>query len=133
MVALTREQMINMVEHSYFSNVDHKNLSVVLDCFASDAVFTIQSAFISYEGRDSGIKKFYETITDGFQTIWHGDFEHTVDVDSQRISTQFNVRRTDLNGEETRMSNCNSFRFENGKFKQVFVYASGGGALVPQE
>ncbi|MFP6690287.1 MAG: nuclear transport factor 2 family protein [Alphaproteobacteria bacterium] len=133
MVALTRKQMINMVEHSYFSNVDHKNLNVVLDCFADDAVFTVQSAFTSYEGRDTGIKKFYETITAGFQEIWHGDFEHTVDVDSQRMSTQFNVRRKDLNGDESSMSNCNVFRFENGKFKQVFVYASGGNPLVPND
>ena len=133
MVALTRKQMINMVEHSYFSNVDHKNLNVVLDCFTGDAVFTVQSAFTSYEGRDTGIKKFYETITAGFQEIWHGDFEHTVDVDSQRMSTQFNVRRKDLNGDESSMSNCNVFRFENGKFKQVFVYASGGNPLVPND
>ena len=133
MVALTRKQMINMVEHSYFSNVDHKNLNVVLDCFADAAVFTVQSAFTSYEGRDTGIKKFYETITAGFQEIWHGDFEHTVDVDSQRMSTQFNVRRKDLNGDESSMSNCNVFRFENGKFKQVFVYASGGNPLVPND
>ena len=133
MVALTREQMINMVEHSYFSNVDHKNLSVVLDCFAGDAVFTVQSAFSAYSGRDSGIKICYETVTAGFKNIWHGDFEHTVDVESQRISTQFNVRRTDLSGDETSMSNCNVFRFENGKFKQVFVYASGGNPLVPKD
>ena len=132
MVALTREQMINMVEHSYFSNIDHKNLSVVLDCFAGDAVFTVQSAFTSYSGRDSGIKKFYESVTAGFQNIWHGDFEHIVDVEAQRISTQFNVRRTDLSGDETSMSNCNVFRFENGKFKRVFVYASGGNPLVPK-
>ena len=132
MGALTREQLINMVEHSYFSNVDHKNLSVVLDCFAGDAVFTVQSSFTSYTGRDSGIKKFYETVTAGFQNIWHGDFEHTVDVEAQRISTQFNVRRTDLSGDETSMSNCNVFRLDNGKFKQVFVYASGGNPLVPK-
>ena len=132
MVALTRKQMINMVEHSYFSNVDHKNLNVVLDCFAGDAVFTVQSAFTSYEGRDTGSKKFYETSTAGCQEIWHGDFEHTVDVDSQRMSTQFNVRRKDLNGDESSMSNCNVFRFENGKFKRVFVYASGGNPLVPK-
>lgn len=133
MVALTRKQMINMVEHSYFSNVDHNNLNVVLDCFAGDAVFTVQSAFTSYTGRDSGIKKFYESITAGIEKIWHGDFEHIVDVDSQRMSTQFNVRRTDSNGDETSMSNCNVFRFENGKFKQVFVYASGGDPPVPED
>lgn len=133
MVALTREQMINMVEQNYFGNVDHKKVGAVLDCFAPDAVFTVQSAFTTYEGRDTGIKNFYESITAGFQNIWHGDFEHIVDVDSQRISTQFNVRRTDLSGDEASMSNCNVFRFENGKFNQVFVYASGGNPLVPQD
>ena len=133
MVALTREQMINMVEQSYFSNVDHKNLDVILDCFARDAVFTVQSTFTSYEGRDSGIRKFYESISAGFLKIWHGDFEHIVDVESQRISTQFNVRRTHLNGAEASMSNCNVFRFKDGKFNQVFVYASGGNPLVPED
>jgi len=133
MVALPREQMINMVEQSYFGNVDNKMVEAVLDCFTADAVFTVQSAFTSYEGRDSGIKKFYQSITAGFEKIWHGDFEHIVDVESQRISTQFNVRRTDLNGAEASMSNCNVFRFEDGKFNQVFVYASGGNPLVPQD
>jgi ketosteroid isomerase-like protein len=133
MVALTREQMINMVEQTYFSNVDQKQLDAVLDCFSEDAVFTIQSAFTSFAGRDSGIRDFYESISGGFLKIWHGDFEHTVDVESQRISTQFNVRRTDLHGAEAAMSNCNAFRFEDGKFKQVFVYASGGNSLVPQD
>ena len=133
MLALTREQMINTVELSYFSNIDHKNIDVVLDCFAGDATFTIQSAFTSYVGRDSQIKAFYETITSTFQNIWHGNFEHTVDVEQQRISTQFNVRRTDMESIESSMSNCNVFRFQNGKFQNVFVYASGGSHLIPDE
>jgi len=133
MLTLTREQMINTVELSYFSNIDHKNIDVVLDCFASDATFTIQSAFTSYVGRDSQIKTFYETIIRTFQTIWHGDFEHIVDVDQQRISTQFNVRRIDMKNIKSSMSNCNVFRFQNGKFQNVFVYASGGSHLIPDE
>jgi hypothetical protein len=33
-------------------------------------------------------------------------------------------------GKETRMSNCNFFYLENGKFKRVYVYMSGPNVLV---
>ena len=35
---LRRAQIVNLVEHSYYSNIDFRHLGTVLDCFARDAV-----------------------------------------------------------------------------------------------
>jgi hypothetical protein len=133
MAALTREQNINMVEQSYFSNVGQKELDAVLDYFGEDAVSTVQSTFTFFVGPSSGIRNFYESITAGFMKIWHGDFERTADVRTQSISTQFNLRRTDLHDAEEAMIHCNAFRSKNTKFKNIFVYSSAGNPLVPQD
>jgi hypothetical protein len=52
----------DMVVSKYFGRVDHKDLGAVLRTFAPGAVFTIQSAFTTYEGRDTGIKKMFENL-----------------------------------------------------------------------
>ena len=38
---LRRAQIVNLVEHSYYSNIDFRRLGTVLDCFAHDAVLSV--------------------------------------------------------------------------------------------
>ena len=52
MVEMTVEKLIFMVEESYFSNVDNKNLDATLDCFAPDAELTIQTAHTTHKGQN---------------------------------------------------------------------------------
>jgi ketosteroid isomerase-like protein len=117
---------VHVIEQEYFANVRQKNLQATLACLCEDAVFTIQSAFRVHRGRDTGIKKMFENLFKNYQTIVHRDFSHVVDVERECCAAQFNAELTAANGEKTRLSNCNVHYFENGKFKRVYVYMSGG-------
>lgn len=127
-----RDYYVDMVESKYFANVDRKDMDAVLDCFAEDAVFTIQSAFTTHEGRDTGIRQMFENLFETYsQKIVHRDFKHVVDVDNNRCAAQFEVELIDAEGNETYLSNCNFFYLDdNGKFERVFVYMSGENVLV---
>lgn len=127
-----RDYYVDMVESKYFANVDRKDMDAVLDCFAEDAVFTIQSAFTTHEGRDTGIRQMFENLFETYsQKIVHRDFKHVADVDNNRCAAQFEVELIDAEGNETYLSNCNFFYLDdNGKFERVFVYMSGENVLV---
>lgn len=127
---MTREQLIDIVVNQYFANVDAKNLQATLDCFNPDVVFTIQSAFHTHTGRDTGVKAMFETLSASYpKKIWHGNFRHIVDVERGHIASQFDVELIDAQDRVTKLSNCNFFWLENGKFKTVYVYMSGDNVL----
>jgi hypothetical protein len=129
-IPMTREQLIDIVVNQYFANVDRKNLQATLDCFNPDVVFTIQSAFHTHTGRDTGVKAMFENLSSTYsQKIWHGNFRHVVDVERGHIASQFDVELIDAAGKVTKLSNCNFFWLENGKFKTVYVYMSGDNVL----
>jgi ketosteroid isomerase-like protein len=124
------EFYVDMVENRYFGMADKKAIEAVLDCFCEDAVFTIQSAFTTYEGRDAGIRQMFINFFENFSVGVHKDFRHVVDIEHERCSCQFKVELTAPDGTRTHLSNCNFFYFENGKFKRVYVYMSGENVLV---
>ena len=125
------EYYVDMVVNKYFGNVDRKNMAAVLDTFNPGAVFSIQSAFTTHEGRDTGIRQMFRNLFDNYRTIVHKDFVHVVDVERNACAAQFNVELTDPAGNLTKMSNCNFFYLDDaGKFKRVFVYMSGPNVLV---
>ncbi len=70
---LSRDYLVDLVVNKYFVNVDRHNMQSVLDCFTSDAIFTIQSAFTDHEGRDTGIRKMFETFFATYKTSVHKD------------------------------------------------------------
>ena len=119
------------VENRYFGKVDRKELRGVLRIFNPGAVFTIQSAFTTHEGRNTGIRKMFENLFQNYKVIVHKDFTHVVDVENNACSAQYNVELTDPAGNLTKLSNCNFFYLDDaGKFKRVFVYMSGPNVLV---
>lgn len=123
----TREDYVDMVENQYFAGVDSKNAKEVLSCFHPDAVFAIQSAFSTHEGRDTGIRQMFENLFEKHSKILHKDFRHVVDVAGECCASQFSVENTSAHdGTKTHLSNCNFFYFQDGKLKQVYVYMSGG-------
>ena len=128
----SREYYVDMVENRYFGNVDAKSLDGVLDCFRGDAVFTIQSAFTTHEGRDAGIRQMFENLFETYSPkIVHRDFDHIVDAGSGCCSSRFEVELVDGEGREFSYSNCNFFYLdEDGKFERVYVWFSGENVLV---
>jgi hypothetical protein len=116
---------VDVVTKRYFDGVDNKNLAQILDCFTEDAVLTEVTSDTVHRGRDTGIRA-------DFGSIWHGNFVHTADPESNAICSQFTVLITpEGSSEELRYENCNRFYLKGDKFHRVYVYMSGDNLLKP--
>ena len=129
MSTLPYEYYIDIVTKRYFHAVDNYDLEGVLDCFHFDATLTEVTTMTRHDGRDQGIKTMFQGLFDSFSHIWHGNFVHTADSETQSICSQFTVWITPDGGEELRYENCNRFYLRDGKFSEVFVYMSGDNLL----
>ncbi len=129
MSTLPYEYYIDIVTKRYFHAVDNYDLEGVLDCFHSDATLTEVTTMTRHDGRDQGIKTMFQGLFNSFSHIWHGNFVHTADSETQSICSQFTVLITPDGGEELRYENCNRFYLRDGKFSEVFVYMSGDNLL----
>ena len=125
---LDRESYIETVE-SYFMALDERRIVDVLAYFNKDATFIVQSAFLSYLGRDTDIKGMFEGFLDTYKIILHTDFEHIVDPFSHSISSRFRVELDDTNGIHDTKQSVNHWYFHNGKFQRVYVWISGDNVL----
>ena len=96
MVMLRRAQIVNLVEHSYYSNIDFRHLGTVLDCFAHDAVLSVDGR--SHRGRDGEIKQYLAQMLSDYPSIRHELLEHEVDEAGQRSSCRFTLRLEDAEG-----------------------------------
>lgn len=124
------EYYVNIVTKRYFDAVDNQDLQRVLDCFHGDASLKEMTSNTEHRGRDAGIKEMFEGLFGAHSRIWHGNFVHTVDVESEAICSQFSVEVTPYSSpEELRYENCNRFYLRDGKFDRVFVYMSGDNLL----
>lgn len=124
---------IDIVTKRYFDGVDNKSIQQVLDCFSEDAVLTEVTSDTVHTGRDVAIKSMFEKLFADFSSIWHGNFVHTTDPDSNSICSQFTVLITPQGGDELRYENCNRFYLKGDKFHRVYVYMSGDNLLQPGE
>jgi ketosteroid isomerase-like protein len=124
------EYYVDIVTKRYFHGVDNYDLQLVLDCFHPDATLKEMTSNSEHVGRDTGIRKMFEGLFGAHSRIWHGNFVHTVDVDTQAVCSQFSVEVTPHStGRELRYENCNRFYLEDGRFQRVFVYMSGENLL----
>ena len=128
MVRLRRAQMVNLVEHSYFSNIDFRRLGTVLDCFAHDAVLIVDGR--RHQGRDGEIKQHFEGLLTAYPLIRHEVFTHDVDEAGQRLSYRFTLRLEDAEGKAHEAAGRADFRLENGKLAAVTVEGDGGGPMI---
>ena len=128
-VALPYPYYIDIVTKRYFDGVDTKDMQKVLDCFTPDAILTEVTSNTVHTGRDAGIQAMFTKLFTDFSQIWHGNFVHTADPDSNAICSQFTVLITPNDGVELRYENCNRFYLKDEKFHRVFVYMSGDNLL----
>ena len=129
MTELTAEQIIDLVEKSYFYNVDNKNLDDVIACFTEDAELTVQTAHVIHRRHDE-IRRMFNDFMRDTPVIYHGEFGHVVDVDNQLIASQFLARNNLSDGSVVSMRNCNFFVLREGRFAKVTIYMSGDNPLV---
>ncbi len=119
---------VDIVTKRYFDGVDNKNMDKVLDCFTDDAILTEATSSTVHDGKDA-IKAMFVKLFEDFSDIWHGNFVHTADPDSNAICSQFTVLITPEDGDELRYENCNRFYLKGDKFHRVYVYMSGDNLL----
>lgn len=113
----------------YFEAVDAKRLDDTLAYFNKDAVFTVQSAFVSHAGRDTGIREMYERYFDSVIRGQHLDFEHIVDPVAEACTSRFRVELEDVAGNHETKQSVNQWYFRDGRFQRVFVWLSGENVL----
>ena len=125
---MNRQVYINAVE-SYFAALDDQRLDDVLSYFQNDAVFTIQSAFITCKGRDAEIREMFTGFLDTYESILHTDFEHIVDPESQSISSRFRVELDNRDGSHETKQSVNQWYVSGDLFQRVYVWISGDNVL----
>ena len=119
---------IDIVTKRYFDGVDNKQMDKVLDCFTEDAILTEQTSNTVHNGKPA-IRAMFEKLFADFADIWHGNFVHTADPETNTVCSQFTVLITPQGGEELRYENCNRFYLKGDKFHRVYVYMSGDNLL----
>ena len=130
--ALPYPYYIDIVTKRYFDGVDNKGMDQVLDCFHDDAVLTEVTSNTVHDGKDA-IRSMFTRLFADFSSIWHGNFVHTADPDSNSVCSQFTVLITPTGGDELRYENCNRFYLKGGKFQRIYVYMSGDNLLKEGE
>lgn len=126
---LPYEFYIDIVTKRYFHGVDNKQMDLVLDCFNEDATLHEMTSNTVHKGRE-GIRKMFETLFSSFGRIWHGNFVHTADPESDAVCSQFTVEIHPVaTGELLRYENCNRFYLKDRRFQSVYVYMSGDNLL----
>lgn len=120
--------LIDIVTKRYFDGVDTKALDLVLDCFTEDAVLTEVTSRTVHAGKRQIAAMFRRLFVD-FEQLWHGNFVHVADPQSNTICSQFTVLITPIGGTPLRYENCNRFYLDDDRFSRVFVYMSGDNLL----
>ena len=92
---------IDIVTKRYFDGVDNKRMDQVLDCFTEDAILTEQTSQTVHNGK-AAIRAMFDKLFSDFSDIWHGNFVHTADPDTNAVCSQFTVLITPNGGEELR-------------------------------
>ena len=124
-MAQTREQL----EHApsaYFEAVDRKDICETLAFFAEDATFTVQSAHLTFAGRDDGIRQMFETFFADYATIVHGITNLVVDEAKQKVSTEQTCPHIRSDGTPETVTTCNFFDVgPDGRFTRVIIWIDG--------
>ena len=128
MVTLRHAQIVNLVEQSYFSNIDFRRLGTVLDCFARDAELVVDRE--PHRGRDGGIKQFLERMLAAYPLIRHEGLTLEVDEAGQRLTCRFTLRLEDAEGRVSEAGGSADFRLANGKLAAVTVKSDDGNPMI---
>ena len=110
---------------AYFEAVDRKDMEAALAFFAEDATFTIQSAHITFEGRE-GIGQMFENFFGDYSHIEHNITNLVVDETAGKASTEQSCPHVKTDGALDHVTTCNFFDYdEAGLFTRVIVWIDG--------
>ena len=107
---------------AYFASIDRSDLAATLATMAPDCVIEYVSDGTRFEGRDAGVKAYFEQRNRNVLKSWHGNFTHTADAANARVATRFSVRRTDRGAAERSGDNINLFQFDGRLITRIAVW-----------
>jgi ketosteroid isomerase-like protein len=115
---------------AYFAAVDAKDLEASLAFFADDATFTIQSAGVTFSGREE-IAGMFRGFFGDYRTICHNITNIVVDEPSAKAATEQTCPHIKLDGSPDTLTTCNFFTYAaDGKFQRVIIWIDGTNPLV---
>ncbi|MBT3703017.1 MAG: SnoaL-like domain-containing protein [Alphaproteobacteria bacterium] len=120
-------EMTALVE-TYFAGVDGEDFDVIKATMTDDCVFTVETHGIELTTMDD-IRSMFDRLWASHTSVQHTGFSHIVDVNRQRVSSQFKVVNTHHDGSLAHKSNCNFFDIRDGLFSRISVYMAGENTL----
>lgn len=121
----TRAQL-ERLPFAYFEAVDRKDMDATLAFFAEDATFTVQSAHMTFAGRDEGIRGMFETFFADYARIVHEVTNVVVDERAAKVSTEQTCPHVRNDGMPESVTTCNFFTVgEDGRFTRVIIWIDG--------
>ena len=127
MTSPSRADLIRRVE-DYFRDVDRFDTDAILAHLTDDCVLEVVNHDSIQQGQRA-IRATYDRRAELVQRSWHGDFQHTVDVENQRVATRLMVRRINTDGSSTEVSNLTLFQLEASRIRHIAIWMSGDNTL----
>lgn len=118
-------ELTDQVE-AYFASIDRSDLAATLATMTADCVIEYVTDGSRFDGRDEGVKAYFEKRNSNVLRSWHGNFRHVADPSSGRVTTRFDVRRTDRGAAERAGDNVNIFEFKGSRIRRIAVWRGVG-------
>ncbi|MBT8445680.1 MAG: hypothetical protein KJO38_00950 [Gammaproteobacteria bacterium] len=132
----SRDELIHMVEHTYFESVRRGDMATVLACFSEDAeirVYRGDEPLQHFAARPSGdqqpLSAYFQYVFDHYE-VSYSDFEHVVEPEAERIASTFVVHlrlRQEPGAAPQSLYNCNFFFLAGGRFRRVVIHYANPG------
>jgi ketosteroid isomerase-like protein len=121
---VTREQLA-AAPAAYFEAVDRKDMAATLAFFRDDATFTVQTAGLTFTGKDE-IEGMFTTFFADYEVIRHGVTNLVVDEAAAKAATEQTCPHVRADGTPETVVTCNVFEFApDGHFRRVIVWIDG--------
>ena len=128
-MSLTRADL-ERAPWAYFEAVDAKDLEASLEFFSENATFTIQSAGVTFAGRNE-IAGMFRGFFGDYSAICHNISSIVVDEAAAKCATEQTCPHVKLDGSPDTLTTCNFFTFgPDGRFERVIIWIDGTSPLV---
>ena len=110
----------------YFAAVDAEDWDIIRALLTPACVFRVETHGKELRGH-AHIETMFRNLWANHNAVSHHSFRYV--CEGARVSVQFQVENTELDGSVTRKSNCNFFDVEGTQFGRVSVYMAGENTL----
>jgi ketosteroid isomerase-like protein len=124
---MNEQEMTALVE-TYFAGVDGEDFDAIRATMTDECVFTVETHCVELTSLDE-IRAMFDRLWASHASVQHTGFSHIVDVNRQRVSSQFKVVNTHHDGTLAHKSNCNFFDLRGDRFSRISVYMAGENTL----